>query len=144
VEASGQRVVLLFEGRDAAGKGGAVKRFMEHMNPRTARVMALQKPTERERSQWFFLRCIIHLPAAGERVLFDRCWYNRAGVERVMGFCTPAGQLEFMRQCPEVGRMLVRSGIFCSSTTSWSSAISRASGSRRARTIRSSSGSFRR
>ena len=111
VEDTGQRVVILFEGRDAAGKGGTIKRFMEHMNPRTARVVALQKPTERECSQWYFQRYIAHLPAAGELVLFDRSWYNRAGVERVMGFCTPAEYLEFMRQCPELERMLVRSGL---------------------------------
>ena len=111
VEETGQRIVVLFEGRDAAGKGGTIKRFTEHMNPRTARVVALQKPTERERTQWYFQRYIAHLPAAGEIVLFDRSWYNRAGVERVMGFCTPTDYLEFMRQCPEVERMLVRSGI---------------------------------
>ena len=102
---------MLFEGRDAAGKGGTIKRYMEHMNPRTARVVALQKPTERERSQWFFQRYITNLPAAGEVVLFDRSWYNRAGVERVMGFCTPNEYLEFMRQCPELERMLTRSGL---------------------------------
>ena len=111
IEQTGQRVIILFEGRDAAGKGGTIKRFMEHMNPRTARVVALQKPTDRERSQWYFQRYIAHLPSAGEMVLFDRSWYNRAGVERVMGFCTPNEYLEFMRQCPEVERMFVRSGI---------------------------------
>jgi polyphosphate kinase 2 len=111
IEATGQRLVLLFEGRDAAGKGGTIKRFTEHMNPRTARVVALQKPTERERTQWYFQRYISHLPAAGEIVLFDRSWYNRAGVERVMGFCTPTDYLEFMRQCPELERMMVRSGV---------------------------------
>jgi len=111
VEHTGQRVVILFEGRDAAGKGGTIKRFMEHMNPRTARVVALQKPTDRERTQWFFQRYITHLPAGGELVLFDRSWYNRAGVERVMGFCSPAEYLEFMRECPELERMMVRSGI---------------------------------
>ena len=111
IEQTGQRVIMLFEGRDAAGKGGTIKRFMEHMNPRTARVVALQKPTDRERSQWFFQRYVAHLPSAGETVLFDRSWYNRAGVERVMGFCTPNEYLEFMRQCPEVERMFVRSGI---------------------------------
>ena len=108
---SGERIVVLFEGRDGAGKGGTIKRFMEHMNPRTARVVALQKPTEREQSEWYFQRYISHLPAAGELVLFDRSWYNRAGVERVMGFCTPSEYLEFMRQCPELERMLVRSGL---------------------------------
>lgn len=111
VEETGQRIIVLFEGRDAAGKGGTIKRFMEHMNPRTARVVALQKPTERERTQWYFQRYIQHLPSAGELVLFDRSWYNRAGVERVMGFCTPVEYLEFMRQCPEFERMLTRSGI---------------------------------
>ena len=111
VEETGQRIVILFEGRDAAGKGGTIKRFTEHMNPRTARVIALQKPTERERTQWYFQRYITHLPAAGEIVLFDRSWYNRAGVERVMGFCTPNDYLEFMRQCPQVEQMLMRSGI---------------------------------
>jgi polyphosphate kinase 2 len=111
VETAGERIVILFEGRDAAGKGGTIKRFMEHMNPRTARVVALQKPTERERTQWFFQRYITALPSAGEMVLFDRSWYNRAGVERVMGFCTPNEYLEFMRQCPELERMLTRSGV---------------------------------
>ncbi len=108
---TGERVVMLFEGRDAAGKGGTIKRFMEHLNPRDARVVALQKPTERERTQWFFQRYIEHLPAAGEIVLFDRSWYNRAGVERVMGFCPPNDYLEFMRQCPEFERMITRSGV---------------------------------
>jgi len=111
IEKSGQRVVVVFEGRDAAGKGGTIKRFTEHLNPRTARVVALQKPTERERTQWYFQRYISALPAAGEIVLFDRSWYNRAGVERVMGFCSPNDYLEFMRQCPEVERMFSRSGI---------------------------------
>jgi polyphosphate kinase 2 len=111
VEQSGEKIVMLFEGRDAAGKGGTIKRYMEHMNPRTARVVALQKPTERERTQWFFQRYVSQLPSAGEICLFDRSWYNRAGVERVMGFCTPNEYLEFMRQCPEVERMLVRSGV---------------------------------
>lgn len=111
IEETGQKVVMLFEGRDAAGKGGTIKRFMEHMNPRTATVVALSKPTERERTQWFFQRYIAHLPAGGEMVLFDRSWYNRAGVERVMGFCTPAEYLEFMREAPEFEKMLTRSGI---------------------------------
>ncbi|MGO9390998.1 polyphosphate kinase 2 [Rhodoblastus sp.] len=111
VELTGERIDMLFEGRDAAGKGGTIKRYMEHMNPRTARVVALQKPTERESSQWYFQRYISHLPAGGEICLFDRSWYNRAGVERVMGFCSPTDYLEFMRQCPEVERMLVRSGV---------------------------------
>ena len=111
VEETGQRIVMLFEGRDAAGKGGTIKRYMEHMNPRASRVVALPKPTEREKTQWFFQRYIEHLPAAGEIVMFDRSWYNRAGVERVMGFCTPNEYLEFMRTTPDLERMLVRSGI---------------------------------
>jgi polyphosphate kinase 2 len=111
VKESGKKVVILFEGRDAAGKGGAIKRFMEHLNPRGARVVALEKPTVAEQTQWYFQRYINHLPSAGEIVLFDRSWYNRAGVERVMGFCDPAAYLEFMRQCPEIERMLVRSGV---------------------------------
>ena len=111
VKETGQRVVILFEGRDAAGKGGTIKRMMEHLNPRGARVVALEKPTDRERSQWYFQRYIQNLPSAGEIVLFDRSWYNRAGVERVMGFCTDAEYSEFMRQCPEFERNLVRSGI---------------------------------
>lgn len=111
VKTTGRQVVVLFEGRDAAGKGGAIKRFTEHLNPRGCRVVALDKPTERERSQWFFQRYVKHLPAGGEIVLFDRSWYNRAGVERVMGFCTPNEYLEFMRQAPDLERMMVRSGI---------------------------------
>ncbi|MCP4385701.1 MAG: polyphosphate kinase 2 [Hyphomicrobiales bacterium] len=111
VKATEQKIVVLFEGRDGAGKGGTIKRFMEHLNPRGARVVALEKPTERERTQWFFQRYIEHLPAGGEIVLFDRSWYNRAGVERVMGFCSPNDYLEFMRQCPEIERMMVRSDI---------------------------------
>jgi polyphosphate kinase 2 len=108
---TGQRVVILFEGRDAAGKGGTIKRFMEHLNPRGARVVALEKPTEAERGQWYFQRYVQHLPTSGEIVLFDRSWYNRAGVERVMGFCSAGDYLEFMRQAPELERMLVRSGL---------------------------------
>jgi polyphosphate kinase 2 len=108
---TGERIMILFEGRDAAGKGGTIKRFMEHLNPRGASVVALEKPNERESTQWYFQRYISHLPAAGEIALFDRSWYNRAGVERVMGFCTRAEYLEFMRQAPELERMLVRSGI---------------------------------
>jgi polyphosphate kinase 2 len=111
VEETGERIVMLFEGRDAAGKGGTIKRYMEHLNPRTARVVALQKPTEREKTQWYFQRYIAHLPAAGEIVMFDRSWYNRAGVERVMGFCSEPEYQEFMRQAPEFERMLVRQGI---------------------------------
>jgi polyphosphate kinase len=111
VKESGQKVVLIFEGRDAAGKGGTIKRFTEHLNPRGARVVALEKPTERERTQWYFQRYVSYLPGAGEIVIFDRSWYNRAGVERVMGFCTPEEYLEFMREAPELERMLVNSGI---------------------------------
>ncbi|CAL79581.1 conserved hypothetical protein with a putative polyphosphate kinase domain [Bradyrhizobium sp. ORS 278] len=106
-----QRLVLLFEGRDAAGKGGTIKRFMEHLNPRGARVVALDKPSDVERGQWYFQRYVEHLPTAGEIVLFDRSWYNRAGVERVMGFCSQAEYDEFLRQVPEFERNLVRSGI---------------------------------
>ena len=111
VKETGQKVVILFEGRDAAGKGGTIKRFMEHLNPRGARVVALEKPTEMERGQWYFQRYTEHLPTSGEIVLFDRSWYNRAGVERVMGFCTDAEYQEYMRQAPEFERMLVRNGI---------------------------------
>ncbi|MDR3098633.1 MAG: polyphosphate kinase 2 [Paraburkholderia sp.] len=111
VRETGQRVVILFEGRDAAGKGGTIKRFMEHMNPRGARVVALEKPTEVERGQWYFQRYVQHLPSAGEIVLFDRSWYNRAGVERVMGFCSPGEYADFMQQVPEFERQLIRSGI---------------------------------
>lgn len=106
-----RRVVVVFEGRDAAGKGGAIKRITQNLNPRVARVVALGIPTERERSQWYFQRYVEQLPAAGEMVLFDRSWYNRAGVERVMGFCSEDEYLEFLRTCPEFERMLVRSGI---------------------------------
>ncbi len=108
---TGQRFVLLFEGRDAAGKGGTIKRFTEHLNPRAARVIALNKPTDEERGQWYFQRYIAHLPTTGEMVFYDRSWYNRAGVERVMGFCQPNEYLEFMRQTPDLERMFVRSGI---------------------------------
>jgi len=111
VKETGQRVVILFEGRDAAGKGGTIKRFMEHLNPRGARVVALEKPNEGERGQWYFQRYIEHLPTRGEILLFDRSWYNRAGVERVMGFCTDGEYEEFMRQTPEFERHLVRSGV---------------------------------
>ena len=111
VRGSGKKIVILFEGRDAAGKGGTIKRFMEHLNPRGARVVALDKPSDVERGQWYFQRYVQHLPTAGEMVLFDRSWYNRAGVERVMGFCTGQEYLEFLRQCPELERMLVNSGI---------------------------------
>ncbi len=105
------RVVVLFEGRDAAGKGGSIKRITESLNPRVCRVVALGTPTEREKTQWYFQRYVAHLPAAGELVLFDRSWYNRAGVERVMGFCTEQQYQEFMQSCPEFERMLIRSGI---------------------------------
>ncbi len=106
----GLRVVVLFEGRDAAGKGGAIKRIAESLNPRVCRIVALATPTEREKTQWYFQRYVAHLPAAGEMVLFDRSWYNRAGVERVMGFCTEREYVDFMQSCPEFERMLVRSG----------------------------------
>jgi polyphosphate kinase 2 len=110
-QANGLRHVLVFEGRDAAGKGGTIKRFMEHLNPRGARVVALEKPTEKERTQWYFQRYVHHLPAAGEIVMFDRSWYNRAGVERVMGFCTPKQHAEFVRQVPLFEQMLVNDAI---------------------------------
>jgi polyphosphate kinase len=108
---SGIRHVILFEGRDAAGKGGTIQRFMEHLNPRSARVVALERPTEREQSQWYFQRYITHLPAGGEIVLFDRSWYNRAGVEKVMGFCTGEQYREFMEQAPLFEQMVVSNGI---------------------------------
>ncbi len=111
IKDQGLKVVALFEGRDAAGKGGAIKRIMEPLNPRYARVVALPAPTEREKTQWYFQRYVTHLPAAGEIVLLDRSWYNRAGVERVMGFCSEDEYQEFLRSCPEFERMLVRSGI---------------------------------
>jgi len=111
VKISGQKILVIFEGRDAAGKGGTIKRFMEHLNPRAAKVVALEKPTEHEQGQWYFQRYIVHLPTRGEILFLDRSWYNRAGVERVMGFCNSGEYLEFMRQCPEFERMLVNSGI---------------------------------
>ncbi|MEU2773584.1 polyphosphate kinase 2 [Streptomyces sp. NPDC007162] len=111
VRATGARLVVIFEGRDAAGKGGTIKRVTEHLNPRTARIAALPKPTERERTQWYFQRYVEQLPAAGEIVLFDRSWYNRAGVEHVMGFCTKEEHQLFLRHCPIFERMLVESGI---------------------------------
>ena len=111
IKHKGLRVVVLFEGRDAAGKGGAIKRITEKLSPRVCRVVALPAPTEREQTQWYFQRYVAHLPAAGEMILFDRSWYNRAGVEHVMGFCTDEEYREFMRSCPEFERMLVRSGI---------------------------------
>jgi polyphosphate kinase 2 len=111
VRAEGLRVLVIFEGRDAAGKGGAIQRITESLNPRAARVVALAAPSDREKTQWYFQRYVAHLPAAGEMVLLDRSWYNRAGVERVMGFCTDEEYEEFLRSCPEFERMLVRSGI---------------------------------
>jgi polyphosphate kinase 2 len=111
IKGTGQRLVLLFEGRDAAGKGGAIKCITEPLNPRGCRVVALGTPSDREKTQWYFQRYVAHLPAAGEIVLFDRSWYNRAGVEHVMGFCSDAEYTEFLRACPEFERMLVRSGI---------------------------------
>ncbi len=111
IKQKGLRVVVLFEGRDAAGKGGAIKRITESLNPRVCRVVALGTPTDREKTQWYFQRYVPHLPAAGEMVLFDRSWYNRAGVERVMGFCTEQEYQEFLQSCPEFERMLIRSGI---------------------------------
>ena len=111
VKETGQRVCIIFEGRDAAGKGGTIKRFMEHLNPRGARVVALEKPSATEQGQWYFQRYVQHLPTAGEIVLFDRSWYNRAGVERVMGFCTDAQYRQFMQDAPQFERMLVNSGI---------------------------------
>lgn len=111
VKDRGEKIVVLFEGRDAAGKGGTIKRFMEHLNPRGARVVALEKPSKEEQGQWYFQRYVEHLPTAGEIVMFDRSWYNRAGVERVMDFCTANEYLEFMRQVPELERMWARSGI---------------------------------
>jgi polyphosphate kinase len=111
IKATRQKLVILVEGRDAAGKGGAIKCVAEPLNPRGCRIVALGKPSDTERTQWYFQRYVAHLPAAGEIVLFDRSWYNRAGVEHVMGFCTPEEYTEFLRSCPEFERMLVRSGI---------------------------------
>ncbi|MGY1741648.1 MULTISPECIES: polyphosphate kinase 2 [unclassified Blastococcus] len=111
IRARGLRVVVIFEGRDAAGKGGAIQRITESLNPRAARVVALPAPSDKEKGQWYFQRYVAHLPARGEMVLLDRSWYNRAGVERVMGFCTEVEYVEFLRSCPEFERMLVRSGI---------------------------------
>jgi polyphosphate kinase len=111
VKSAGGRLVIVFEGRDAAGKGGTIKRFTENLNPRGARIVALEKPTEREQTEWYLQRYVAHLPAAGEIVMFDRSWYNRAGVERVMGFCRPDECMEFLREAPEFERMLARDGI---------------------------------
>ena len=118
VKDTGQKMLIIFEGRDAAGKGGAIKRFNEHLNPRGSRVVALEKPTDQERTQWYFQRYIARLPSGGEIVMMDRSWYNRAGVERVMNYCTPAQYLEFMREVPELERMLVNSGYCCASSGS--------------------------
>ena len=111
VQSTGARVLIIFEGRDAAGKGSAIKRVTEYLNPRFARIVALPAPTERERGEWYFQRYVAHLPAAGEIVLMDRSWYNRAGVEHVMGFCTPAEHKRFMAQCPVFERLLIQDGI---------------------------------
>ncbi|MEJ5260080.1 MAG: polyphosphate kinase 2 [Anaerohalosphaeraceae bacterium] len=111
IKHKGLKVVVIFEGRDAAGKGGVIKRITQKLNPRICRVVALGTPTEKEKTQWYFQRYVAHLPSAGEMVLFDRSWYNRAGVERVMGFCTEEEYREFLRSCPEFERMLIRSGI---------------------------------
>jgi polyphosphate kinase len=111
IKTGGRRLVIVFEGRDAAGKGGTIKRFTENLNPRGARIVALEKPTEREQTEWYLQRYVAHLPAAGEIVMFDRSWYNRAGVERVMGFCRPDECMEFLREAPEFERMLARDGI---------------------------------
>ncbi len=112
VKETGQKIIIIFEGRDAAGKGGTIKRFMEHLNPRGARVVALEKPTEKELGQWYFQRYVEHLPTRGEMVLFDRSWYNRAGVERVMGFCSEKEYQDFLQECPEFERNLVRNGTY--------------------------------
>jgi len=111
VKKKGLKVVIIFEGRDAAGKGGTIKRITEALNPRGCRVVALEKPSDRERTQWYFQRYVAHLPSAGEIVIFDRSWYNRAGVEKVMGFCTEEEYWEFLRSCPDFEKMLIRSGI---------------------------------
>ena len=111
IKSTGGRLVIVFEGRDAAGKGGTIRRFTENLNPRGARIVALEKPTDRERTEWYLQRYIAHLPAAGEIVMFDRSWYNRAGVERVMGFCRPDECMEFLREAPEFERMLARDGV---------------------------------
>ncbi len=111
IKNTGQRMMIIFEGRDAAGKGGTIKRFTQHLNPRGATIVALDRPTDREQTQWYFQRYIAHLPAAGDLALFDRSWYNRAGVEHVMGYCSRQEYLEFLRQAPDLERMLVRSGL---------------------------------
>ncbi|HEX6695548.1 MAG TPA: hypothetical protein VF080_02095 [Solirubrobacteraceae bacterium] len=137
----GLRVVVIFEGRDTAGKGGTIKRISEKTNPRVVRTVALGTPTERERTQWYFQRYVAHLPAAGEMVLFDRSWYNRAGVEHVMGFCTQDEYEEFMRTCPQFERDLLRSGLILVKYCSRSATRSRSAGSRRACAIPPSIGS---
>ena len=141
VKETGQKLVLVFEGRDAAGKGGTIKRFTEHLNPRGARVVALDKPTARESGQWYFQRYVSQLPSAGEIVMFDRSWYNRAGVERVMGFASDEEYWEFMREAPEFERMLVRSGLHL--TKFWFSVTpaEQRTGSSSAASTRSGSGS---
>ena len=144
VKASREKVVILFEGRDAAGKGGTIKRFMEHLNPRGARVVALEKPSEVESGQWYFQRYVEHLPTAGEIVMFDRSWYNRAGVERVMKFCTSEDYVEFLRQTPEFERNLVRSGTHLIKFWFSVSREEQRRASENARPIRSSTGSSRR
>ena len=140
----GERIVIVFEGRDAAGKGGAIRRFSEYLNPRQARIAALPKPNDTERTQWYFQRYVSHLPAAGEIVLFDRSWYNRAGVEHVMGFCTRDEYEEFFRQVPTFERNLVRSGITLFKLWFTVSKDEQRSASTTARPIRCGSGSSRR
>ena len=141
LEDAKKKAIIIFEGRDAAGKGGTIKRFTEHLNPRMARVVALNKPTEREKGQWYFQRYVEHLPTEGEMVLFDRSWYNRAGVERVMGFASDEEYETFMNQVPHFERMLVDSGIHV--TKFWFRKRSSAPASRSASSIRSANGSFR-
>ena len=145
VRASGERLLILFEGRDAAGKGGAIKRISEYLNPRTTRIVALPAPTERERSQWYFQRYVAHLPAAGEIVLFDRSWYNRAGVERVMGFCTPEEYRRFLAAVPDLrAACSSTTGSGSSSTGSRSPTTSRSAAFARGSRIRCGAGSSRR
>ena len=141
VKSQDLRVLLIFEGRGGAGKGGVIKRIVEPLNPRDCRIVALAKPSDRERTQWYFQRYVSHLPAAGEMVIFDRSWYNRSGVEKVMGFCTDAEYREFLRSCPEFERMLVRSGIIVRKYWFSVAKRSRRSVFRSAPTIRSSVGS---
>ena len=143
IQSQGLKVLVIFEGRGSAGKGGVIKRITERTSPRTVRVVALPKPTERQRTQWYFQRYVEHLPAAGEMVMLDRSWYNRSNVEWVMNYCTEAERQEFLRSCPEFERMLVRSGIRSSSTGSPCRSRSSASASRPATPSRSSAGSSR-